>query len=125
VDKVLAMDGGQVKAFGPRQEVLARYTRPSVVADQSGSGGQTPAPAQKPAAGAAQSGQTPSSTGGAAQAGQAAGNQTPAGRDKPDEGASAGDGSKGKSAQDDTSTDGEERGDGSADAPTVTPIKGR
>jgi PrtD family type I secretion system ABC transporter len=39
VDKVLAMDGGQVKAFGPRQEVLARYTRPSVVADQSGGKG--------------------------------------------------------------------------------------
>jgi PrtD family type I secretion system ABC transporter len=129
VDKVLAMDGGQVKAFGPRQEVLARYTRPSVVADQSGSGGsqggQTPAPAQKPTAGAPQDGQPASSTGGGGPAGQTAGGQTAAGPDAPGGTASDGDRSKPESAEDDTSADGEERGQGVADAPTVTPIKGR
>jgi PrtD family type I secretion system ABC transporter len=36
VDKVLAIDDGQVKAFGPRQEVLSRYTRPAVVSKHSG-----------------------------------------------------------------------------------------
>jgi len=47
-DKVLALEAGQVKAFGPRQDVLSRYTRPSVVSNaqgnaQGGGSGQTPA----------------------------------------------------------------------------------
>ncbi len=39
VDKVLALDDGQVQAFGPRQDVLSRFTRPSVV-QGGGQGGQ-------------------------------------------------------------------------------------
>ncbi|GIL41412.1 peptidase [Rhodospirillales bacterium TMPK1] len=38
VDKVLVINGGEVQAFGPRDAVLAQYTRPQVVA-------QTPPPA--------------------------------------------------------------------------------
>jgi PrtD family type I secretion system ABC transporter len=33
VDKVLVMNNGSAEAFGPRDEVLARYTRPTVVAN--------------------------------------------------------------------------------------------
>ncbi|MBK1668706.1 type I secretion system permease/ATPase [Rhodovibrio sodomensis] len=33
VDKVLAIDSGRVQAFGPREDVLARYIRPSVVSE--------------------------------------------------------------------------------------------
>ena len=43
VDKVLAIDSGQVQAFGPGQEVLARYIRPSVVAEHGGVRGASPA----------------------------------------------------------------------------------
>jgi len=46
VDKVLALDSGQVQAFGPRQEVLARFTKPAVVAGGGQGQGQAPAPAQ-------------------------------------------------------------------------------
>ncbi|MBK1697446.1 type I secretion system permease/ATPase [Rhodovibrio salinarum] len=48
VDSVLALSQGQVKTFGPRDEVLAAYKRPAVVA------GQHKAPAQEPAASPAQ-----------------------------------------------------------------------
>ena len=40
VDKVLALDDGQVQAFGPRQEVLSRFTKPSVVSGGGQGGGQ-------------------------------------------------------------------------------------
>jgi ABC-type protease/lipase transport system fused ATPase/permease subunit len=44
-DKVLALDNGQVQAFGPRQEVLQKYTRPAAVGggnrQQQLSGGQS------------------------------------------------------------------------------------
>ena len=112
VDKVLAMDGGQVKAFGPRQEVLSRYARPSVVADQRGQADK--APAQSPAPRPSQGAPAQSSVGGGAAADQTAGRAAP-----------AGDASPPKNAQDETSTDGDESGESSADAPTVTPIKGR
>jgi ABC-type protease/lipase transport system fused ATPase/permease subunit len=36
VDQVLALSQGQVKSFGPRDEVLAAYTRPAVVGGQPG-----------------------------------------------------------------------------------------
>jgi len=58
-DKVLALDSGQVQAFGPRQEVLSRYTRPSVVAGggqgqiQRAPGGSPPARGQGGMSGAA------------------------------------------------------------------------
>jgi len=35
-DKVLALDNGQVQAFGPRQEVLQKYTRPAAVSGGKG-----------------------------------------------------------------------------------------
>ncbi|MDB5364472.1 MAG: Type secretion system ATPase, PrtD [Rhodospirillales bacterium] len=34
VDKVLVINGGQIQAFGPRDAVLAQYTRPQVVAQK-------------------------------------------------------------------------------------------
>jgi PrtD family type I secretion system ABC transporter len=45
VDKVLVLDKGATQAFGPREQVLSKVTRPSVVADHGktpqGGGGQT------------------------------------------------------------------------------------
>ncbi|RDD62267.1 type I secretion system permease/ATPase [Ferruginivarius sediminum] len=35
VDKILVLEQGQVKAFGPRQEIMAKLTRPSVVQSQT------------------------------------------------------------------------------------------
>lgn len=106
VDKVLAMDGGQVKAFGPRQEVLSRYTKPSVVTDQSGRGSAPASPQNPPA----QRGQTDQAASGAA-TGQA--NPGGAAPSAPPSGGSAehgsGDPNESKSSEDDSST--------------VTPIK--
>jgi PrtD family type I secretion system ABC transporter len=66
VDKVLALDGGQVQAFGPRQEVLNRFTRPAVVSGGQGTA-QIAAGAQAQGQGQAQ-GQTQGNTGGGARA---------------------------------------------------------
>lgn len=49
VDKILVMESGQVKAFGPRQEIMAKLTRPSVVQTQ----GQTRPRPTAPTAGQA------------------------------------------------------------------------
>jgi PrtD family type I secretion system ABC transporter len=52
VDKVLVMAAGQIVDFGPRDEVLAKYTRPQIVAQtpqQQAESGAEPAP---PASGA-------------------------------------------------------------------------
>jgi PrtD family type I secretion system ABC transporter len=106
VDKVLALDDGQVQAFGPRQEVLSRYTRPSVVSGggqggqgQGGGQGQVAARPQgqgqgkgqaKPAQG------TPSAQGKAApQAGQ---RSNPGPQGNPSQGASTPDGQQGQAS---------------------------
>jgi PrtD family type I secretion system ABC transporter len=52
-DKVLVMNNGMAEAFGPRDEVLARYTRPTVVANNPPVTQQAEAP---PADAAAESG---------------------------------------------------------------------
>ena len=49
VDKVLALDNGQVQAFGPRQEVLSRFAKPAVVAGGGQGQGQIPGRAQQAA----------------------------------------------------------------------------
>jgi PrtD family type I secretion system ABC transporter len=49
VDKVLAVDAGQVMAFGPTDEVLARYTRPSIVTQNSGGENPQSTPQREPA----------------------------------------------------------------------------
>jgi len=69
-DKVLALDNGQVQAFGPRQEVLQKYTRPAAV-----SGGKDQQQVAGPQGGGPQV--AGSQSGGQGQAGEQAGESGP------------------------------------------------